>query len=162
MIIGMGSDLCNIERIEAILARFGDRFRNRVHLVDQAAGFIRNEVHRPRPVRFDHEQGGFVDDPEAEGYYEVKTWWVSMDDFANWTRSPAFAEAHPDSTTDDDRWECVDIKAVRPLTQPVTLEMCKGDERLSGMVLINNSRLSVQPVTEAEWRVVCELGRTEP
>ena len=46
---------------------FEDRFRNRVHLVDQAPGFIRNEVHRRRPVRFDHEQGTFVDDPEVEG-----------------------------------------------------------------------------------------------
>jgi len=73
---------------------FEDRFRNRVHLVDQAPGFIRNEVHRPRPVRFDHEHGTFVDDPDAEGYYEVKTWWESMDNFVDWTRSPAFAEAH--------------------------------------------------------------------
>jgi len=73
---------------------FEDRFRNRVHLVDQAPGFIRNEVHRPRPVRFDHEHGTFVDDPDAEGYYEVKTWWESMDNFVGWTRSPAFAEAH--------------------------------------------------------------------
>ena len=66
---------------------FEDRFRNRVHLVDQSPGFIRNEVHRPRPVRFDHEAGGFVDDTEAEGYYEVKTWWRAMEDFIAWTRS---------------------------------------------------------------------------
>ena len=73
---------------------FEDRFRNRVHLVDQAPGFIRNEVHRPRPVRFDHESGAFVPDDSVEGYYEVKTWWRSMDDFTAWTRSKAFAEAH--------------------------------------------------------------------
>ena len=68
------------------------------------------------------------------------------------------AQAHPDSTTDDDRWECVDIKAVQPLATPVTLEMCKADERLSDMVLVNNSRLSVQPVTDAEWALICKLG----
>jgi predicted RNA-binding protein with PUA-like domain len=68
------------------------------------------------------------------------------------------AEAHPDSTTDDARWECVDIKAVAALPQPVTLEMCKAEPRLSGMVLVNNSRLSVQPVRDAEWRLVCEMG----
>lgn len=73
---------------------FEDRFRNRVHLVDQAPGFVRNEVHRPRPVRFDHESGGFIDDPDSEGSYEVKTWWKSLEDFVAWTRSPAFAEAH--------------------------------------------------------------------
>lgn len=68
------------------------------------------------------------------------------------------AEAHPDTTTDDPRWECVDIKAVADLPSPVTLEMCKADPRLAEMVLVNNTRLSVQPVTEDEWRIVCELG----
>jgi len=55
------------------------------------------------------------------------------------------ALAHPDSTTDDARWECVDIKAVGPMSEPVTLDMCKSDERLKDMVLVNNMRLSVQP-----------------
>jgi predicted RNA-binding protein with PUA-like domain len=68
------------------------------------------------------------------------------------------AEAHPDSTTDDDRWECVDIKAVQAAKTPVTLDQIKADERLSEMVLVNNSRLSVQPVTEEEWRIVCDLA----
>jgi len=68
------------------------------------------------------------------------------------------AEAHPDSTTDDPRWECVDIKAVGPMPKPVTLAMCKADPRLAHMVLVNNTRLSVQPVTEAEWKIVCDLG----
>lgn len=66
--------------------------------------------------------------------------------------------AHPDSKTDDPRWECVDIRAVRPLPKPVTLDQCKADPRLAEMVLVNNSRLSVQPVSEEEWRIVCELG----
>jgi heme-degrading monooxygenase HmoA len=73
---------------------FEDRFKRRVHLVDQAPGFVRNEVHRPRPVKFDHNSGGWVEDPDAQGYYEVKTWWRSFEDFAAWTRSEAFAEAH--------------------------------------------------------------------
>ncbi len=68
------------------------------------------------------------------------------------------ALCHPDSTTDDQRWECVDIRAVAPVPMPVSLDMCKADPRLAGMVLVNNSRLSVQPVSEAEWRVICELG----
>lgn len=68
------------------------------------------------------------------------------------------AEAHPDSTSDDDRWECVDIKAVQAAKTPVTLDQIKADERLSEMVLVNNSRLSVQPVTEEEWRIVCDLA----
>ncbi len=68
------------------------------------------------------------------------------------------AEAHPDSTTDDDRWECVDIKAIGPMPTPVTLDAVKAEPRLSDMVLVNNSRLSVQPVTDEEWRIVCEMG----
>ncbi len=67
-------------------------------------------------------------------------------------------EAHPDSTTDDPRWECVDIRALESLPRPVTLEMCKAEPRLKDMVLVNNSRLSVQPVTPEEWAVVLELA----
>ncbi|MDP0930125.1 EVE domain-containing protein [Paracoccus onubensis] len=68
------------------------------------------------------------------------------------------AEAHPDSTTDDSRWECVDVKAVRPLPRPVSLEQAKVEPRLKDMALVNNTRLSVQPVTDAEWAVVMELA----
>jgi predicted RNA-binding protein with PUA-like domain len=50
------------------------------------------------------------------------------------------------------------VKAVRPMPNPVTLDMCKAEPRLKDMVLVNNTRLSVQPVTEAEWKVVCEMG----
>ena len=71
------------------------------------------------------------------------------------------AEAHPDSTTDDPRWECVDIRAVKPLAKPVSLETIKADPRLSEMVLVKNSRLSVQPVTDEEWDVICTLGETK-
>ena len=67
------------------------------------------------------------------------------------------AEAHPDSTTDDARWECVDIKAVRPLSA-VTLDQIKAEESLSDMVLVKNSRLSVQPVTDDEWRTILALA----
>jgi predicted RNA-binding protein with PUA-like domain len=68
------------------------------------------------------------------------------------------ATAHPDSTADDDRWDCVDIRALRPLARPVTLAMVKADPRLADMALVRNPRLSVQPVTPEEWRVICGLG----
>ena len=70
--------------------------------------------------------------------------------------------AHPDSSTDDPRWECVDIRAVRPFKNPVTLEMVKAQEPLAEMALVRSSRLSVQPVTEAAWHIVCALGKTDP
>ncbi|TCS66460.1 putative RNA-binding protein with PUA-like domain [Primorskyibacter sedentarius] len=72
------------------------------------------------------------------------------------------AEAHPDSTTDDPRWDCVDVKAVKSLPRPVTLDEIKADARLAEMILVKNSRLSVQPVTEEEWRILCELAGTDP
>ncbi len=72
------------------------------------------------------------------------------------------AEAHRDSTTDDERWDCVDVKAVRPVNTAVSLEKIKADPRLKDMVLVNNSRLSVQPVTDEEWAMICEMGNTKP
>lgn len=72
------------------------------------------------------------------------------------------ALCHPDSTTDDPRWDCVDIRAVRPLARPVTLAEVKADPRLSEMALVTSMRLSVQPVTEEEWKIVCELGGVAP
>jgi len=65
-------------------------------------------------------------------------------------------EAHPDST--DTEWECVDIAAVEPLPRPVTLQEIKADKALADMALVKYSRLSVQPVTDAEWTRVCKLG----
>jgi predicted RNA-binding protein with PUA-like domain len=66
--------------------------------------------------------------------------------------------AHPDSTTDDPRWECVDIRALRDVPTPVSLDAIKANPKLADMVLVNNSRLSVQPVSDAEWREVCRMG----
>lgn len=68
------------------------------------------------------------------------------------------AESHSDSTTDDDRWDCVDIKAVCPVKTPVTLDMIKAEPRLADMMLVRNLRLSVQPVTDEEWRIVCDMA----
>ena len=65
---------------------------------------------------------------------------------------------HPDSTIDDPRWECVDIKAVESMPTPVTLKMCKETPELAEMVLVNNTRLSVQPVKKAEWDLIRSMG----
>jgi predicted RNA-binding protein with PUA-like domain len=66
--------------------------------------------------------------------------------------------AHKDSTAKEDGWECVDIRALMDVPRPVTLDSIKGDRRLKNMVLVNNSRLSVQPVTAEEWKLVCKMG----
>ncbi len=71
------------------------------------------------------------------------------------------AEAHQDSSTDDERWECVDIKAVRPFKKPVTLDQIKSDGRFDDMPLVTSPRLSVQPVTDQQWQQICAMGDTE-
>ena len=65
-------------------------------------------------------------------------------------------EAHPDSTTDDHRWECVDIKAIFPVKTPITLEYVKAHPELQHIVLANN--VTVQLVKEKEWNIFCNLA----
>jgi predicted RNA-binding protein with PUA-like domain len=65
---------------------------------------------------------------------------------------------YPDHTDETERFGMVDVKASRALNTPVTLARIKAEPRLAAMVLVNNSRLSVQPVTDEEWRVVLELA----
>lgn len=72
------------------------------------------------------------------------------------------AEVHPDSTSDDPQWECVDVEAVKPLPNPVSLDQIKAEPALKDMALVKLSRLSVQPVTDAEWAKVCQMGGLEP
>ncbi|MVA96544.1 EVE domain-containing protein [Nitratireductor sp. CAU 1489] len=72
------------------------------------------------------------------------------------------APAHPDSTTDDPRWECVDIRAVRDVPKPVSLNDIKANSVLAEMVLVKNSRLSVQPVRDDEWAEICRMGGLDP
>jgi predicted RNA-binding protein with PUA-like domain len=72
------------------------------------------------------------------------------------------AEAHNDTTTDDPRWECVDVRAVRDMPRPVTLKDVKANPKLENMALVTSMRLSVQPVLEDEWEEVCRMGGLEP
>ena len=65
---------------------------------------------------------------------------------------------YPDPTDVSGKFGMVDIKAVKALPRPVTLEEVKAEPRLAKMALVANSRLSVQPVTDEEWKLVCEMG----
>ena len=67
-------------------------------------------------------------------------------------------EYRPDPSDKTKTFGLVDLKAVKPLPQPVTLAQCKTEKKLSKMVLLNNSRLSVQPITGEEWAIVCKMG----
>ena len=67
------------------------------------------------------------------------------------------AESAPDSTTDDERWDCVHLRALADMPNPVTLKDVKANPKLKDMSLVTAFRLSVQPVTAAQWREVCKM-----
>ena len=67
-------------------------------------------------------------------------------------------EAYPDPTDKTGKFVCVDIKADKPLPAPVTMAAIKADKKLAQMALVKYSRLSVQPVTAEEWKMVCKMG----
>lgn len=67
-------------------------------------------------------------------------------------------EAYPDPTAEKGPWVCVDVRAVGPMPVPVTLAAIKAEPALAEMALVKQSRLSVQPVTAAEWARVCRMG----
>jgi len=68
------------------------------------------------------------------------------------------AEYKPDPTDETGKFGLVDVKAVKDVPRPVTLAQVKADPKLAGMVLVREPRLSVQPVSEAEWKHICKLG----
>lgn len=71
-------------------------------------------------------------------------------------------EAYPDPTDLEGRWVVVDVKAVRPLPRPVTLAEIKADPRLADLPLIRQSRLSVMPIDDNSWALLCSLGGVAP
>ena len=67
-------------------------------------------------------------------------------------------EAYPDPSDKTGKFVQVDVKPVAPLKEPVTMAEIKATPGLADMVLVKNSRLSVQPVTAAQWKAVCKMG----
>ena len=65
---------------------------------------------------------------------------------------------YPDPSDESGKFGMVDVRAVEPLRKPVSLAVIKDEPKLKDMILVNNSRLSVQPVTDAEWKIVCAMG----
>ena len=72
------------------------------------------------------------------------------------------SDFHPDKTDDTGIWKCVDVRAVCDVPKPVTLAATKANPKLANMALVRTARLSVQPVTEAEWNEVCRMGELDP
>jgi len=72
------------------------------------------------------------------------------------------AEAHHDMTTDDPRWDCVDIRALCDMPKPVTLKQIRENPKLANMALVKLTRLSVQPITGTEWEEICHMSGIVP
>ena len=70
-------------------------------------------------------------------------------------------ESYPDPSDETGRFVMVDFKAVKPVKRPVTLAEIKAEPRLEGLALIRHSRLSVMPVEDAHWSLLCAMGETE-
>ncbi|WP_259781156.1 EVE domain-containing protein [Aestuariispira ectoiniformans] len=71
-------------------------------------------------------------------------------------------EYYPDHTDPKGRFGMVDVKAVRPFNQPVSLDDIKAEPRLADLALLKQSRLSVMPIDDVSWKLICQMGRTEP
>ncbi len=71
-------------------------------------------------------------------------------------------EYYPDPTDKSGRFGMVDVKALRPLKKPVTLADVKGEPRLENLALVRQSRLSVLPISDDEWQLICAMGETKP
>jgi len=70
-------------------------------------------------------------------------------------------ESYPDPTTDDPAWVVVDLKPIKSLTVPVTLAQVKSHPKLNEISLVKQSRLSVTPLTQSEYKIILELGKTK-
>jgi predicted RNA-binding protein with PUA-like domain len=70
-------------------------------------------------------------------------------------------EAYPDPTAETGNWVCVDMQAVAPVPQPVSLATIKADPQFQDFALVRLSRLSVVPVSEAHWQALCKLGKVK-
>lgn len=70
-------------------------------------------------------------------------------------------EYYPDPSDESGRFGMVDFKAVKPVAKPVSLAQIKAEPRLEGIALVRQSRLSVMPISDDHWRLLCDLGETE-
>ncbi len=71
-------------------------------------------------------------------------------------------EAYPDPSDETEKFVMVDVKAVAPLSKPVTLAQVKAEPRLKDLLLVRNSRLSVMPIDPASWALICKMGGAKP
>jgi len=120
----------------------------------QARNYLRDAVQPGDLVLFYHSN---IPEPHIAGIAEV-----TRGGYPDHTaREPDGEHFDPKASPDNPIWYMVDVRAVSPLPRPVTLESIKGHPLLGGMPLVNRSRLSIQPVTPEQWRIIMTLGGME-
>lgn len=120
----------------------------------QARNYLRDAVRPGDLVLFYHSN---IPEPHIAGIAEV-----TRGGYPDHTaREPDGEHFDPKASPDNPIWYMVDVRAVTPLPRPVTLESIKGHPLLGGMPLVKRSRLSIQPVTAEEWRIIMALGGME-
>lgn len=117
----------------------------------QARNFLRDQVQVGDGVLFYHSN---IPEPHIAG-----TAWVVRAGYPDWTAcDPASEHFDPKSSADNPIWYMVDVRYGEPFRRPVTLAELKAHPLLAGMVLLQRSRLSIQPVTPEEWTSILGLG----
>jgi predicted RNA-binding protein with PUA-like domain len=120
----------------------------------QARNLLRDSVKRGDKVLFYHSN---IPEPAVVGIAEVV-----REGYPDHTAlDPNGEHFDPRATPADPRWYMVDVRYVQPLPRPVTLEQIKANPLLAGMPLVQRSRLSVQPVTPEDWRIILAMGGME-
>ena len=117
----------------------------------QARNYLRDQVQVGDPVFFYHSN---IAEPAIVGIAEVVR--AGYPDFT--ALDPAAEHFDPKASPQNPIWYLVDVRYVRPLPRPVTLEMIKRNPLLAGMPLVNRSRLSIQPIGGEEWRIIMAMG----
>jgi len=121
----------------------------------QARNYLRDEVQVGDRVLFYHSN---IPEPAVVGIAEVVR--AGYPDFSAWDPQSNYFD--PRSTPDKPAWYMVDVRFVRELPRPVTLNELKEVPELADLPLLNRSRLSIQPVTEAAWAVILRLAGVKP
>lgn len=121
----------------------------------QARNLLRDRVREGDLVLFYHSS---IPQPAVVGIAEVVR--SGYPDFT--ARDPEAEHYDPKASASNPIWYMVDVRFREPLPRPVTLEQIKGNPLLAHMPLVNRSRLSIQPVTHEEWRIILVMGGLEP
>jgi len=121
----------------------------------QARNFLRDAIHVGDRVLFYHSS---IPEPAVVGLAEVVR--EGYPDFT--ALDPNSEHFDPKASPANPIWYMVDVRYCEPFPCPVTLERIKAHPLLAGMPLVGRSRLSIQPVTEEEWRVIITMGGVEP